>query len=254
MTKPKAPAKKAAPARKPAAKPAARRAPAAKKVPPKADEPALPAKKQRLDREALERDFRVGKLTYREMAEKHGITPGRITQLSGELGWIRGDLKTVVNAATQSLLVAQMVDGEVNKVKQGLNQSVLAAAELNTLVISRHRVRAGKAVDVAMRMLDELDTTTTKPEELRALFEQVTADMSGPALQSAQQQFREFMRVHNRIGSVQKLMAALKDAQVLEAQAYGNLYEVKKGPDELELLSDDELDARLKEKAAKLGL
>lgn len=254
MTKPKVPAKKAAPAKKPAAKPAAKRAPAAKKAPPKAIEPAAPAKRQRLDREALERDFRVGKLTYREMAEKHGITPGRITQLATELGWIRGDLKTVVNAATQSLLVAQMVDGEVNKVKQGLNESVLAAAELNAQVIQRHRSRVNRAVEVAMRMLDELDTTTLRSEDLRDLFEKVAEDIKGPQLASLQQQFREFMRLHSRIGSTQKLMAALKDAQVLEAQAYGNLYEVKKGPDELELLSDDELDARLKEKAAKLGL
>jgi hypothetical protein len=212
-------------------------------------------KKVRTDWEAVERAYRVGKLTLREIAELHSATAGRICQVAKERGWMRGDLKTVVNAATQSLLVAELVDGEVHKVKQGLNESVLAAAELNSQVIQRHRARVKRAVDVAMRMLDELDSTTLKTDELQALFTKVTADIGGPALQVAQQKFRDLMRLHARIGSSQKLMAALKDAQALEAQAYGNLYEVKKNEaGELELLTDDQMNARIKELQAKLAL
>lgn len=210
--------------------------------------------KVRTDWEAVERDYRVGKLTLREMAEKHGCTNGRICQVAKEKGWTRGDLKTVVNDATQTLLVAKMVDGEVSKVKQGLSTTILAAAELNAEIIERHRKRVTTASDVAMRMLEELDSTTTKSDELEALFEKVTEDLDQASKQSATQQFRNLMRLHSRVGSVQKLMDAIKAAQVLEAQAYG-LYEGKKPQDdELRNLTDDDLMARIQELADKQGI
>ena len=213
-----------------------------------------PAKKQRADWEAVERDYRAGKLTLREIATKHGCTNGRICQVAKEKGWTRGDLKQVIQKATQAALIEQHIGAEVSRAKQGLTETVAAEVELNTQIIQRHRVRVGRAVDVAVRMLEELDTTTLRADELQSLFEKVTEDVTGPALQAAQQKFRDLMKLHSRIGSVQKLMLALKDAQVLEAQAYGNLYEAKKGESgELELLSDDEMQARIDELQAKLA-
>lgn len=211
--------------------------------------------KERTDWEAVARDYRVGKLTLREMAEKHGITAGRICQKAKELAWTRGDLKKVVNEATQALLVAEQVEGEVNKVKQGLNDAVLGAAELNKQVILRHRHRIQRTTDVAMRMLDELDSTTTQADKLQELFTIASTDMDDAALQSFRQQFREFMKLHNRIGSVQKLTAALRDAQNLEAQAFGNIYDGKTQPgDDTANLTDEELDGAIEQVKAKLGL
>lgn len=256
MTAKKTAPRKAAPAAKPAVKssPTRKGQPQGVKATGKALEQPAVATKVRTDWEAVERDYRAGNLTLREMATKHGCTNGRICQVAKEKEWTRGDLQSVIKKATQAALIEEHIGAEVSKAKQGLSNTVIAEVELNTQVIQRHRTRVSKAVDVAMRMLEELDSTTLKADELQELFEKVTEDIKGPALAAAQQRFRDLMRLHSRIGSAQKLMAALKDAQVLEAQAYGNLYEVKKGPDELELLSDDELDARLKEKAAKLGL
>lgn len=209
----KVPAKKAAPAKKTPVKPVK-----AKKTAPKAKPAPVP---HRTDWEAIERDFRAGKLTLREMAEKHSITAGRICQVSKEKGWSRGDLQESVRKATTAILIAEHIEGEVNKVKQGLNETVLAAAELNKQVILRHRDDLSKAREVSMRMLDELSITTTSADEIEALFEKVTEEMSGPSLLLAQQRFREFMKLHSRVGSVHKLSDTLKKLQELERKAFG---------------------------------
>lgn len=234
-------------------KPAAKKATAPVKKAASAKKPE--AAKKRTDWEAVKRDFRVGKLTYREMAEKHGTTPGRISQKATEEGWTRGDLKKVVNEATQALLVAGEIEGEVNRAKQGLNEAILGAAELNKQVILRHRERIQKTTDVAMRMLEELDATTTQADRLQELFDLAGADMNPKQLAIFRQQFRDFMKLHSRIASVQKLTAALRDAQNLEAQAFGNIYEGDKGAgDETQNLSDEELDGAIEQLKGKLGL
>lgn len=217
-----------------------------------ADKGAQP--RRRVDWEAVERDYRVGKLTLREIAEKHGATAGRICQVAKEKAWSRGDLQKTVNAATQALLVAEQVNGEVNRVKQGLNDAVLGAAELNKQVILTHRQRVKKAADVVMRMLEELDRTTTNQEALEQLFEMAGSDMDERALANFRQQFRDFMRLHARVASAQKLTAALRDAQNLEAQAFGNLYEGKTSTgDETQNLTDEELDGAIAQIEAKLS-
>ena len=213
-----------------------------------------PAKKAaRADWEAVERDYRAGKLTLREMAAKHGCTNGRICQVAKEKGWTRGDLQDQVKKATQALLIEQEVSNEVSRLKQGLSETVVAAAEVNRQVILGHRTRVKRVVDVAMQMLEELEATTLGADKLDELFEKVTEEVSGPALAAAQQQFRDMMRLHNRVGSVQKLMVALKDAQALEAQTYGNLYDGKKSSSDTEGLTDEELEAAIQEKMARLS-
>lgn len=182
---------------------------------------AAAPKRKRADWEAIERDYRAGKLTLREMAAKHGCTNGRIAQVAKEKAWSRGDLKEQVQQATQALLIAKEVSTEVSRVKQGLSETVVAAAEVNKQVILAHRGRVAQATDVAMRMLAELDATTGKADQIAAMFEVLAEDMDEKAKAAAQQQLRDFMRLHTRVGSVHKLMDALGKAQTLERQAFG---------------------------------
>jgi hypothetical protein len=227
------PTVKRAPAKKPAAKTSS-----------KHQEP--PKKRKRIDWEAIERDYRAGKLTLREMAEKHGLSNPRICQVAKDKGWVRGELKDVVRKATTALLIAEHVEGEISNAKRGLSETVIAEAELNKQVILRHRQDLGQTRQVAMDMLSELAATTKNAQELEALFEKVTEDLGGRALESAQQQFRDFMRLHSRIGSVHKLADTLSKLQERERKAYG-LDDGDGGGSDLSDLSDEELDARIDE-------
>lgn len=205
------------------AKPVSSKAKPAAPVPPE-----TPAKKARTDWEAVERDYRAGKLTLREMATKHGCTNGRICQVSKEKNWTRGDLQEVVRKATQAALIEQDLSTEVSRVKQGLSDTVAAAVELNKQVILQHRGDLKSTRNVMIDMLTELATTTKSADQLEAMFESLTDELTGPAKMAAAQQFRDFMRLHTRIGSVHKLADALKKVQELERKAF-NLDDDSKG-------------------------
>jgi hypothetical protein len=113
----------------------------------------------RIDWEAIERDYRAGTLTLREIASKHGCTHGRVAQVAKERDWTRGDLAHIVRKATQTAMLrasevvvarpsheeavaAEAEEGAnraVRELNQGLNITVSAAVETNLRVMRSHR-------------------------------------------------------------------------------------------------------------------
>lgn len=191
------------------------------------------SKRKTTDWEAVERDYRTSGFTLRELAAKHGATHTTISRRAERQGWTK-DLTAAIRQATNAKLieasVQQAVQQECNGAHQRTTDAVLGAAELNKQVILAHRGRVGQATEIAMRMLAELDATTTKAGEIKTMFEVLTEDMDEKGKAAAQQQLREFMRLHSRVGSVHKLMDALGKAQTLERQAFG-LDEASKTPE-----------------------
>jgi hypothetical protein len=208
--------------------------------------------KKAADWDRIERDYRTSKFTLRELATKHGVSHQAIGKRAKVKGWTQ-DLAAQIRQATNAKVVAKMVDAEVAKGGQAVADTVLAAAEIGAQVILRHQARVGRAVDVSMRMLDELDATTLKTDELDGLFDVMSAEMADKDLNAARQRFNDLMRLHNRIGSAQKLMDALQKAQVLERQAFGLDDKAKNPASDLEGLSDEELDSRLTEALGRIG-
>jgi hypothetical protein len=185
--------------------------------------PSAPPKaakaKARTDWEAVERDYRTGTFTLRELGSRHGTNHTTVSRRADKQGWTK-DLTEAIRQATNAKLIEATVQQECTGAHQAATNAVLGAAELNKQVILGHRSRVARAVDVSMRMLAELDATTSKAGEIEALFEVLTEDMDERGKAAAQQQLREFMRLHSRVGSVHKLMDALGKAQALERIAF----------------------------------
>lgn len=171
------------------------------------------------DWDAVERDYRTGKFTLRELATKHGGTHQAIAKRAKDKGWVK-DLTEEIRRATNAKLVAKLVDAEVAKSGQAVANTIAVAAEVNTGIILGHRNRVRRAVDLVMAMLAELEAATTRPEQLEALLTKVTEDPDPVNATILRQRFNDFMRVHNRVGSVLKLMDALNKAQTMERQAF----------------------------------
>ncbi len=193
-----------------------------------AGEPAPTSqKRQRIDWEAVERDFATGKYTDGELAAKHKTSRETVAkrrskdQKADPSRWQK-DLTKQVRDATKALLMHEAVTKEVTgKITAGHTATaILFAAEVSKQVILGQRNRIGRAVDVSMRMLDELDATTTKADEFGRLFDLLTEDMDELALAAARAKFNDLLRLHSRIGSAQKLMDALNRAQIMERQAF----------------------------------
>ena len=101
---------------------------------------ASTAKRKKVDWAAVERDYRTGKFTLRELAEKYGVSHQAIAKRSQVHKWTQ-DLADQIRLATNAKLVASLVDSQVAAGGQAIANTVLAAAELNAQVVMRHRKR-----------------------------------------------------------------------------------------------------------------
>lgn len=181
--------------------------------------PAPQTARKRVDWEAVERDYRTGQFSLRELESKHGAGYAKISKRAKDHGWTK-DLGDAVRQATSAALIAEVATDRATKGQHAATGVVLAAAELNKQIILGQRARVAEATSVVLDLLGELRATTKSPADLQAVFEKITEDLDGLELASVQAQFRDFMRLHNRVGSAQKLMDALAKAQAMENGAF----------------------------------
>jgi len=191
------------------------------------------------DWEAVERDFRTTRLTYRELGAKHGIYYTSIAKRATKEGWQR-DLSAEVRQATKANLVREAVkqrqqqqraehDAATDEaVKQRIAEearatvdAVVVAAQANTKVVLRHRSDIAEAREVSLALLNEVRTATIDPDGVRALFDKVTEDMDQVTKTIVAQRFGDMMKIHSRVGSMHKLADTLAKLQTLERKAFG---------------------------------
>lgn len=108
----------------------------------------------RVDWEAIRRDYRPDTFTLRELGDKHTIDHATIARkikadrLLDPNAWPR-DLTEAVRAATNAKLMQAMVTSEVTAGQQAVTDTVLAAAEVNSQVILRHRLKLAEVTAAA---------------------------------------------------------------------------------------------------------
>ena len=177
-----------------------------------------PARK-RVDWEAIERDYRTGQFSLRELEKKHGAGFSKIGKRAKDEAWSK-DLADAVRQATSAALIAEVATERATEGLHGTTDVVLAVAEINKQVILGHRADIAEVRNLAADLLNELRMATQSPEQIQALFTLATDDLPGPAKMAVTQQFNDFMRVHSRVGSVHKLADTFAKVQALERKAF----------------------------------
>jgi hypothetical protein len=109
--------------------------------------------KQPIDWTEIERDFRTGSMSVREMAKWYGVSEGAIRKRAKAGGWERN--------GTQARTQPERANPEPEKVYVG---TVLTPENATPEAI------VGRGRNLVLRMLDELDATTTRNGELEALI------------------------------------------------------------------------------------
>ena len=92
---------------------------------------AAPARR-RTDWEAVERDYRIDKFTLRELAKKHDANHATIARRAEREGWTK-DLTGAIRQATNARVISETVQQKCDAAQQNATDTVLAAAEINTL-------------------------------------------------------------------------------------------------------------------------
>jgi hypothetical protein len=147
---------------------------------------AKPAKKKAAtDWEAIEREFRAGQLSLREIAREHGITDTAIRKKAKEFGWVR-DLSEQVREKVRT----ELVRDAVRTPNAREPEIVEAAAARGVEVVREHRrdiagarrraARIGSQID---RLLEVLETM--QPEDENFLGRVSSAASANNALSQA---------------------------------------------------------------------
>lgn len=122
----------------------------------------------RVDWDAVERDFRTGKFTLRELEAKHGVSYAQISRKSKEQAWEK-DLREEIKIATDVSLLREAV----THAQKNVTDVVLVAAEVNTQVILGHRKGLREITAVRDLLLGQVAEAAAKLPDLAEVIEMV---------------------------------------------------------------------------------
>ena len=125
----------------------------------------------RPDWEAVERDYRTGRFSLRELAVLHNANHATIGRHVEREGWTK-DLTQAIRLATQAKLIEEETQQHCDSARQSATDVVLAAAETNRQIILGHRrqaVAARTAMETARAKLLALSDTVADIREAAVL-------------------------------------------------------------------------------------
>lgn len=115
--------------------------------------------RQRIDWDAVARDYRTGQFTTRELGEKYKVAHGTVARMMKQIGCspdLTKEVRQATNAALMKADIARLTEEGVQKTVD----AIAAAAEVNRQVIEAHRSQLFTLRDSVAGMTNELMTVT----------------------------------------------------------------------------------------------
>ena len=180
---------------------------------------AVEKPRQSRDWEAIERAYRAGILSVREIASQHGITHGAINKRAKKEGWDR-DLKAKIKAKADALVSKRAVSTEVSTRSADTEREIVesnATAIANVRMAHRGDIRRSRGL--VNKLLDELEGLTDNAELFEALGEMMESpDDNG--LDRLNDLYHKVISLPSRSKTMKDLADTLKTLVSLERQAY----------------------------------
>lgn len=170
-----------------------------------------------VDWEAVEREYRLGVRSLREIGQEYGVTEGGIRARARKNGWDR-DLSAKVAARAETLVRKEAVRSELRST-QVANERALVEASAEALkdVLLGHRADIRKAREVVKNLLRRLEGVTNAEEmDIQSLI--LAVGQNDPAAANG---LAKVLSMPNMVQSVKGLTDALKNVIGLERQAFG---------------------------------
>lgn len=189
------------------------------------------------DWEAIERAYRAGLLSIREIASAQGITHGAINKRAKRDGWER-DLKAKIKAKADALVSKRVVSTEVSSKQADTEREII---ELNAEVIANirmaHRGDISRGRRLTNKLLDELEALTDEQGTIKELIDQLKDGdhEDGEAMADVLALAKKMSALPARTKTMKELAETLKTLVALERQAYD--LDAKQGGSEEEALS-----------------
>lgn len=189
------------------------------------------------DWEAIERAYRAGVLSVREIASAHEVSHTAINKRAKREGWDR-DLKAKIKAKADALVSRREVSTEVSSKQAETEREII---ELNAEVIANirlaHRGDISRSRRLTNKLLDELESLTDEQGTIKELIEQLKDGdhEDGEAMADVLALAKKMSALPARTKTMKELAETLKTLVALERQAYD--LDVKQGGNEEDTLS-----------------
>jgi hypothetical protein len=175
--------------------------------------------KKPIDWEAIERDYRAGILSVREIGAANGCTHGAINKRAKRDGWER-DLKAKIKAKAEALVSKREVSSAVSAQAAATEREIIEGnAEAIVSIRMGHRNDIRRSRELTNKLLAELEGLTDN----RDLFDQLGELMHSPdekGMDRLNDLYRKVVELPNRTKVMKELAETLKTLITLERQAY----------------------------------
>lgn len=215
-----------------------------------------------IDWEGIERDYRAGLLSVREIAVAYGVSHVAIGKRAKKHSWVR-DLNAKIQAKAEAMVTKATVTGSVTAEELVTERQIIEAnAQRIAEIRSAHRTDIAKARSLAAKLLAELDHQTSNQEVYEGLAElliDVEGEDGGSEASKNRQRrrleaFQRALSLGDRVDTMKKLAETLRALVGLEREAYGLEAQAEKPPGETEPVNRNEFGKwllfRMRESAA----
>src|SRR3954452_19549557 len=131
---------------------------------------------------AVQLDFRLGLLSIREIAKKHGVADSNLRARARREEWSRGDGETAKAAALQAVAAemtesARAIGAEIGAQQARVYREAVGDGVLTALEITReHQLAARRGLDTAMGLLQELQAACATRDLIEVEIERCRDD------------------------------------------------------------------------------
>lgn len=193
----------------------------------------VPEKKAKTDWESIEKDYRSGVLSIREIAKVHDVSDTAIRKKAKSDGWQR-DLSAKVNELVRTELVRTEVRTSDPQTEREI---VEAAAATQVYVVRGHRASIKRMNSIALSLLEELDEQTISRDLYAELGEMLRKD-DEKSQDKRNDLYSKIISGAGRVDSMKKLAETLKILIGLERQAF-NISGLEDKPDDTPASASD---------------
>ena len=189
------------------------------------------------DWEAIEREYRAGQLSAREIGLQHGVSHTAINKRAKAQHWTRDLAKAVRQKVSDTLVSSEVSSGNAH-------EAVETAAARGVELVRQHRRSLGRAQTIIEKLLAELERGTDNIDEIEEAVEEETA---GDGNGKRRSMMLKAVSLPQRAQTAAALSLTIKNIIPLERQAFsldeGGSPESGDGPQVIEIVAAEPSEA-----------